>query len=217
MPTSKLILTDIDDVVLDWRKAMSSHIIGCVDLHERAIPRKFLDHACLVNDDGLEKANMPERARIGYFNASPSFSALHAHSDAARVLPALHRIGYRFIAITAAGAGPEITERRRRNLNAVFGPIFDDVVCVGLHGSKRRELERHAPSIWVDDSFDNARDGADAGHMSFHFADRRAAPASDSRIREVRSWAEIAGLIGADIAPIIGTAAGLEKAGGRRT
>lgn len=201
MPDSNLILTDVDDVLLDWRKAMTAHIVGCVDLHEREIPEAFFDLSNLVDDQALHDAMMPESARIERFNASPSFSALHAHSDAASVLPALHRLGFRFIAITAAGAGASITERRWRNLEAVFGPIFEDVVCVGLHGSKRRELSRHTPSVWVDDSFGNACDGADMGHTSFHFADRRKSPGSDSRIRAVTSWAEIARLIGADITP----------------
>lgn len=208
IPSSKLILTDVDDVVLDWRKAMSSYIVSCVDLHERDIPEEFLDFTKLVDDEALAAARMPERARIAEFNASPSFSALHAHSDAALVLPALHRLGCRIIAITAAGEGARLTERRWRNLEAVFGPIFEDVVCVGLHGSKRRELARHAPAIWVDDSYNNARDGADMGHTSFHFADRRKSPGTDSRVRPVTNWAEIARLIGVSLEPQSSTLCG---------
>lgn len=196
---TNLILTDVDDVLLDWRKSMLGHLMRYTDFHVRDLPDVFRDASILIHDEDVLRHGYPEAALTSNFNKSPHFSAMHAHLDAAAVVPELARRGFRFIAISAAGEGQRITEQRKRNLDAIFGPVFEDVILVPLHGDKREALSRFAPAIWVEDNWTNASHGADAGHKSFLMVDRREPPKRDTRVQHVTSWAEIAARLGETI------------------
>lgn len=198
---TKLILTDVDDVLLDWRKSMLAHLVRHTDFHVCEVPPVFRDASILIHDEDVLRHGYPEAALTSNFNKSPHFSSMHAHLDAAAVVPELARRGYRFVAISAAGEGKRITDQRKRNLDAIFGPVFEDVILVPLHGDKREVLSRFAPAVWVEDNWINASHGADAGHKSFLMIDRREPPSRDARVEHVTSWAEIATHLGETLLP----------------
>jgi hypothetical protein len=109
---------------------------------------------------------------IHSFLASESFGHLPAKTCAAIVLPALAAAGHPLYAITSCSTERSIVSARLRNIENVFGPIFEDVRFVPIDGSKVPDLIRIAehtggPGLWLEDNPQNARDGAALGFETF--------------------------------------------------
>lgn len=188
---NKLILTDVDETVLDfttpfesWVQAKGWSISGKM--------RDVYDLTKLLQTD-LETAI----GLVGEFHTdAPEFGLLEPEPCAKVVLPRLYERGYRFVAITACVDTPEVRETRLTNLKAAFGFEFEDCHCVGLRTDKAAVLERYGRSIWVEDNPKHANDGARLGHRSFLLPQGYNSTAVlDSGVIRVQNWHELEGLL----------------------
>jgi hypothetical protein len=157
----KYLLADVDECCLRLTDELQTFLAakGHV-IHGRL--RDSYDIPKLCNLD------IPETlALIREFHRSPAMGELEPEPCAAVVLPELHRMGYRFVAITACLDEPTVRERRVRNLEQAFGFRWEAVHCVGLRNNKIEALRAYPASIWAEDTYHHAVTGAQLGHRAF--------------------------------------------------
>lgn len=159
------ILIDCDGVLLDWLEGFQMYARLHLGLNlDPEGPSNFnLTH-------WLGVADHDETVRIiDEFNAGISghFSKLPVMPGAAQALNALHQQGRDIHVITSCSTHPDVVTMRRKNLESIFGRIFNSITHIDLLDKKAPLLEQHVPAIWVEDNFDNAIAGARAGHRTF--------------------------------------------------
>ncbi len=162
----KLILTDIDGVVLQWGNAFGLYVkeIGLVNPDHEI--QQFYDVAELLNITEEEANKL-----VLQFHDSEYFKHLTPYSDAVTYLHKLAREGYRFIAISAVGDTEHIYQSRLDNLNKYFFHVFEDLHIVSPRTSKIPYLSKYSNAIWIEDSLEHAKSGVEVGHTSL-FMDR---------------------------------------------
>jgi len=94
------------------------------------------------------------------------FDALPPMPGAIEGVQRLLDAGYLLHVISSADAGPSSVRSRHKNLNGVFGDVFEEVTLIGLGASKKELLARFDPCDWVDDHLPNAIAGLEAGHRT---------------------------------------------------
>lgn len=106
------------------------------------------------------------RGLVNAFNAGEGtgFDALPPMPGALEGVRRLREEGYELHLLSSADAGGASVASRLRNLEAVFGDVFEEVTLIGLGESKREILGRFDPCDWVDDHLPNAVAGLEAGH-----------------------------------------------------
>ena len=189
MKPSKVILTDVDDAILDW----STPFTEWVKAQGRWTPICERLQECENIEKWLSCDYSETRELIHEFNSHPeiwpSFKPLPGAQEAvARLVEA----GYKFVAITACDASDWSREQRWNNLVTAFGGAFDTLHCVGLGGDKSEHLGRYRPTYWVEDKWSHAVHGADLGHRPFIMDYEHSRHHEDERITRVTNWGEIA-------------------------
>lgn len=185
---TKLILTDIDDTVLNYvtpfRAWMEDRGFNPVRPYGEVYN---LGQIYGIDDD---KAI----ALIEEFTHSEGFGKLIAEPCAKEILPQLRDEGYRFVAISATVKTNENRDRRMQNLADEFGFEFEDCFCTGLRLPKTPYLESYKgkSDLWVEDNFDHAVDGAEMGHNTFIITRKYNEGMTHEKVRRVKTWHEIA-------------------------
>jgi hypothetical protein len=155
----KLILVDCDDVLLDWLSGFRDFCSHALGRKIEGFPGEWKMHSWLeIEPDDVK------RLILEFNDGAPEFGALPPTNNAENVIPALAADGWRFLVVTSCSASRKVVELRRRNLAAVFGDVFEDVVCLDLGTPKTDVLSTLPPSWWVEDNYRNACDGASVGH-----------------------------------------------------
>ena len=149
----KIILTDVDGVLLDWETAFEEYAI--------AQGYVFNENQRIVYSMGEQLGIGHEEASklIGAFNHSEEFGRIAPFRDSIEYIKRFKDEGWRFIAITTAGEHPDTWSLRRANLNAVFGTdAIDELYVLPLHGDKGVELVKYKDSglFWIEDKPSNA-------------------------------------------------------------
>lgn len=192
----KLILCDVDDVLLDWcspfRHFMKEH--G----HEPVKERGNYD---LTEIYGMTPADISYY--VTKFNASALFADMQGHKSAHEVLPELRNSGWRFRAITSCLPDDKDTPETKRvaaarmsNLNRVFGQdFFEHVHMIPVGWSKNAALNKYRNSRlpWIEDNSRHAIVGDDLG-LSSYFMKKpwNSGAVLPSTIRQVENWYEMA-------------------------
>jgi hypothetical protein len=184
---TKLILTDLDSTALDCSTPLHKFIEDNYGLFSS---RHLRDHHNIPELFNISLGKTLEI--IADFHRSTHMAEMEPLPCAATVLPALHKAGYKFIAITACLNEEVIVERRRRNLANAFGFEWDDVQCIGISNSKKEALQKYSSAIWVDDLFHHAADGADLGHTSFLLDKPYNQNEYHPKVQRVSDWHQIA-------------------------
>ncbi len=168
MKSHKVILTDVDGVLLDFLPTFT-----CFLNQEKKIRLTLEDweKGYLLSD--LIDIEPEESKKIFIdFCHSDYFKRLEPKACALEAVSKLAEEGWRFIAVTAANQGCDTqdllktAENRLFNLQTHFGAIFEDIYLTDITGCKADTLKRFKPSYWVEDSVANAHIGYEAGHHS---------------------------------------------------
>lgn len=184
---TKLILTDIDDTVLDyvtpfraWMEDKGYHPV-----------RPYGEVYNLGLIYGLDDNHAI--GLIEEFTHSDHFGILAPEPCAKMVLPALKDAGYRFVAISATVDSAENRDRRMANLAEAFGFEFEDCFCTGLRLPKTPFLESYKgkSDLWVEDNFHHAVDGAEMGHETFILTRKYNEGMTHEKVRRVDTWHDI--------------------------
>jgi hypothetical protein len=194
---SKPLVTDADDVLLDW-------LMGGFRPYVAAVTKKPI---CALGPKGWDMSSwvgLPYEetmALVRAFNKSEGFGAIPAFSCASQILPEIAKTGRHIHVVTSCARDAATHRRRRANLEALFGPIFTSITCLDIGESKAPILEAIADQegtagIWAEDNHKNGLAGADLGYTTFMFRrshNRDHEPTCDHpRITWVDSWHDVA-------------------------
>ena len=184
---SKVILTDVDDVLFDWTADFEQWIVENTPYRPTESLRRFwnievwLGISIDESRDLIRRFNSDER----YW---PNFRPMPGEKES---ITELKNMGYKFVAITACATDSWTYEHRFQNLRREFGDAFDTLHCVGQSHPKTPFLARYRPTFWVEDKWQHAVDGADLGHTSFIIDYLHNQQKEDDRIVRVSNWCEI--------------------------
>ena len=159
MLKEKLILTDVDGVLLHWEWMfdiwMQRH--GYVKLNHVAYNTN--EAYGLTSEEGDRLCTM--------FNETVYVRSLPPYRDAMLYTKKLHEEhGYVFHAITSISSDPMVVDSRVENLHRVFGrSMFFDITCLDPAVSKLSTLTQYENSgcYWIEDHLENCALGADLG------------------------------------------------------
>lgn len=186
MLKEKLILTDVDGVLLHWEWMfdiwMQRH--GYVRRNHNAY--NTAQAYGITEQEGERLCTM--------FNETVYIRNLPPYRDAIRYTRKLHEDhGYVFHAITSISNDPLVIESRVENLYQVFGrSMFFDITCLHHSVSKATVLNQYDGSNcwWLEDHPTNFQLGLDLGLNSLlvNQTYNQITPAAD---RRVNNWKEI--------------------------
>lgn len=171
----KVILTDVDGVLLEYDSHLDAYLRAEKDIHltsEDWEGKRFLFEAANIDED-YEISIFVDFMHSNYFRSMPSKPC------AADVVMRLHAQGYRFVAITSVGQGVDHQDMKRthdnrlHNLELRFPGVFDDVYMTQFHESKHDILAKFNASVWVEDTIKNANIGHALGHHSIIMKSQR--------------------------------------------
>ncbi len=159
MTDEKIILTDIDGCLLNWREGFMRFMLN----RGFSIHPEFESHYLLTGYYGITHDELHEQ--VESFNSGRwEFGTLKPVPGAVKAVNALSDLGYRFVGISACSSERQAFVLRRANLYNIFGDVFDTVHCLDLKDGKRAHLMQHEPTFWIDDKMDMCLEGIDAGH-----------------------------------------------------
>ncbi len=159
----KIILTDVDGVLLDWEEGfgvwMEHHGHTMVD--DGKLIYKIGDRYGISNNEGHKLVKI--------FNESAAIGFLPPVRDAqyyVKLLAEKHQ--YRFLAVTSLSLDPYAKKLRTRNLMKIFGnDTFIDVICLDTGADKDEVLNELANTYkgnwWIEDKPANADAGIAVG------------------------------------------------------
>ena len=182
---TKIILTDVDGVLLDWETAF----------HNWMEAKGFVRRAIATYDMHVvynkEKAHI--KALIREFNESAWICCLEPLRDAVEGVKMLVAKGYRFGAITSLSNDPFAAKLREQNLKNVFGDVFDFVLCIDTGADKNEALLPYKDSgmWWIEDKPENAQLGADFGLKTLLVRHPHNANFHYDGVKGVDNWAQI--------------------------
>jgi FMN phosphatase YigB (HAD superfamily) len=186
--TDKVILTDVDGVLLNWEYAFK------IWMEQRGFT---LDTGNL-NYDISDRYGLP--AGEGYslvqiFNESAAIGFLPPLRDAMYYVDLLHRKhGYVFRAITSLSTDVSAGKLRTENLHKLFGDtVFEDILCIGTGADKDEALEPYRDSglLWIEDKIENAELGQRLGLQSILVEHGHNMNYVNADIPIVKGWKEI--------------------------
>ncbi len=166
-PNNKIILTDIDGVVLDFISNFYDYLEAEHNIkttHEERMHQGFLHSIGFTDKDHLELF-------IRYHH-SDFFRDLPPFECAVEKINELSDDGWQFVAITSCHSGDErqsmeITRNSRQdNLDRHFKGVFKELHIADWQNGKSAFLKAYKPTWWIDDRVKHANIGHDLGHQS---------------------------------------------------
>ena len=192
---SKIILTDIDGVVLNWEYAFGEYM-------EFQRPQPVEGHNKFYSV--RQKYNLPTDASgdlvIKTFNESAAIGFLPPLRDAQYFIKKLHeQHQYQFIAITSLSLLPYAQQLREKNLKKLFGDnCFIEVNCLDTGADKDDILDVYAReypgAFWIEDKPQNADVGIALGLQSI-LIEHGHNMNYDGQAKVVVNWEEIYNII----------------------
>lgn len=186
---NKLILTDIDGVMLDWETAFhdwmesKGHVRNSIATYDMHVaydqPKEFL------------------KKLVVEFNNSAWMCCLKPLRDAVVGVAGLAADGYRFGAITSMSLDRYAGKLREENLKNLFGDVFEFVTCLDTGADKDEALLPYKDSgmWWIEDKPENAKLGADFGLNTLLVRHSHNANFDYRGVKKVDNWAQIYNVI----------------------
>lgn len=143
----KIILTDVDGVLLSWIKGFDR--LMSVHGYERLIEGEYdLPKAFGVSKEVIDKI-------ASKYVTSDEFSSLPSILGSKKAVRHLHeKHGYVLHCITTVGSNPRTHELRLKNLHSIFGKsAIHDLHCLDHNEEKRNVLKNYHNSgfHWIED------------------------------------------------------------------
>ena len=155
---NKVILTDVDGVLLDWNFGFEKWMFD----------NQYINHFPIDYDQGSGHAlNRKEELKYSavFCKEAEFIGNLTPFKDSIKYVRKLHEeFGFVFHAITAVNN--DIFKARKHNLETIFGKgVFIEIDCVGAFKSKEHILNQYKDSgcYWIEDDIKNAELGKSLG------------------------------------------------------
>ena len=159
----KLILTDVDGVLLNWEYAFNIWM----QRHGYRLGKNANSYDMGERYDLTDKK---KRELVKFFNESAAIGYLPPLRDAIHYVRKLHeKHGYVFHVLTALSDDHQAQDLRRQNLQKLFGEtVFEKFVYCDTGADKDEILEPYTDSglIWIEDKVENAELGLKLGLQS---------------------------------------------------
>jgi FMN phosphatase YigB (HAD superfamily) len=154
----RIILTDVDGVLLDWEWAFH------VWMQERGfVQRPGAKNYYSITDQYQDVTKTEAKKFTKLFNESAAIGFLPPLRDSVHWMRRLNEeFGYRFHAITSLSKDKNAQKLRRMNLEKYYGHVFDEVICLDTGADKDEALAPYKDMglYWLEDKPENA----DLGH-----------------------------------------------------
>ena len=153
----KLILTDVDGVLLNWEYAFN------IWMKRHGYTPK--EDSGNIYDIGEKYGLTQEKKRelVKFFNESAAIGFLPPLRDAIHYVRELHvKHGYVFHVLTALSNDHQAQELRRQNLEKLFGDtVFEKFIYCDTGADKDEILEPYLGTnlLWIEDKIENAELG----------------------------------------------------------
>lgn len=159
MKNKKIIVTDVDGVLLNWEDAFQVWM-------EHQGFKKVKDYKLLYY--ASEQFGLPlneGKKWIKLFNQSAAIGFLPPLRDAQEIVRLLNKnYGYRFVVCTSLSKDKNAQALRTRNLKKIFGDVFEDFVYLDTGANKDDALYKlsklYRGCLWIEDKLDNCHSGA---------------------------------------------------------
>lgn len=189
----KVILTDVDGVLLDWEYAfhiyMTQH--GFDKSTESQFKYRTTDRYNISEDQATRLVKI--------FNESAHIGFLPALRDAMHYVKRLHEEhGYIFHCITSLSSDPNAQELRKMNLKKLFGQTtFEKFIILETSADKDDALAPYKDTgcWWIEDKWENAEVGQRLGLNSLVMEHGHNMNMTHPNIRHVKNWAEIYNIV----------------------
>ena len=159
----KVILTDVDGVLLNWEYAFNIWM----QRHGYRLGKNANSYDMGERYDLNDKK---KRELVKFFNESAAIGYLPPLRDAIHYVRKLHeKHGYVFHVLTALSDDHQAQDLRRQNLQKLFGEtVFEKFVYCDTGADKDEILEPYTDSglIWIEDKVENAELGLKLGLQS---------------------------------------------------
>lgn len=188
--SDKVILVDVDGVLLDWIYAFTQWM----ERHNYEQMSDTDDEYDISIRYGLDKVDKERVVRM--FNESAGIRKLPPLRDAIKYVRKLHEDhGYVFRVISSLSLDTYAGHLRTKNLIEMFGPtVFESYVYLDTGADKDEALEQYRDSgcFWIEDKAENAELGIELGLESIlvdHTFNQ------ECTVQRAKSWKEIYGII----------------------
>jgi len=183
---NKIILTDCDGVLLNWGYAFEiwmeelGHVPVSGSNFFYSISKKYN-----ITEDESKKL-------IKLFNESANIGFLPALRDAEHYVRLLGNLGYKFHVITSLSKNVNAQKLRTRNLEKLFGNVFEQYIYLDTGEDKDHVLATYANTgyWWIEDKVENAEAGQKFGLRSILMEHAFNMDHTD-HIKKVKNWKEI--------------------------
>ena len=182
----KIILTDVDGVLLDWAQVFDTFL----EQHYKIKVKDSTQYTAHLRWEGTREQM---KTVAWHFNMSAWMRYLNPLRDSVPVVKKLGEEGWRFIAITSMHVDAYAHKLREDNLKELYGDVWTQVISLPTGGDKNEALLPWKDSgyLWVEDKFSNAVLGADMGLTSILMKHDFNAYMDDTRITKVDNWQQI--------------------------
>lgn len=190
--SNKIILTDVDGVVLDWEYAFHCWVQqrGWTPKEENWKKTYYIEKIYGMSDQDAWD-------HVRTFNESAAMGFLPPLRDSMHFVKKLHEEhGFMFHAITSMSDDPNAVKLREMNLTKLFGPTtFEKVICLPCGASKKEVLQDYAnmgfSGYWIEDKVTNAVEGAQMGFQTLLMEHGHNLDFYNTQYTIVKNWAQI--------------------------
>jgi FMN phosphatase YigB (HAD superfamily) len=190
---NKIILTDVDGVLLNWHEPFQRWVneehglVGGTDPEHRVYS--------LATRYGIDEERMHQL--VLEFNRSAAVGFLPPYADSLHYVKRLAEKGWKFITITSMGGNRYSEQLRIMNLERVFGHVFIDHNFIDLNVPKDDILRLFAGTEhwWIEDKPCNAEAGIALGLRSILLRHDHTEEYENNELLIVDRWKHIYAII----------------------
>ena len=186
--SNKIILTDVDGVLLEWEKHFRQWMMSKGFTPRKGAEKKY----SMIERYGIKKEL--KESLIEEFNKSAWMSIQEPMPDSQTWVKLLHAEGWTFIPITSQTTDIPAQELRKKRLKELFGgTVFENFIILDTGAHKDAALaEFHGTNLWwIEDKWSNAKKGLEFGLRPLIYNHTYNQKFYDKKITRVNNWKHI--------------------------
>lgn len=176
----KILLTDIDGVVLDWQAHFNDYL-------DKYYPdQELFDPTVFAQGETTGKI-------IKEFNNTAWIGFLKPWKDSIEVLTELKNLGWKIYGCTSMGTDQYANALRKKNVENLMPDVFTQLDIIPFMQPKGNWLSqwRGSGAVWVEDKWSNAILGADMGIKTFLMKQSYNSKHDYAGVEKVDNWRQI--------------------------
>jgi len=155
----RIIISDCDGCLVSWNEGFNEFMT------EHGMPQLPNTHAeyNLAVRHGIDTTLA--HSLVKEFNESSRIADLAPFADSVKYVKKLTDKRFRFIVVTSISDAPNAHYHRTKNLENIFGQVFNEINCIETGASKAHILLNWADTgyFWIEDHMRQAEAGHEAG------------------------------------------------------